>query len=35
VCSGAVGGLPQGTREGKKPHQAPPLPPTTHAHSPE
>ncbi|MEU5594260.1 ATP-binding protein [Streptomyces sp. NPDC020298] len=33
VCSGAVGGLPQGTREGKKPRQAPPLPPTAHAHS--
>ncbi|MGW4818583.1 ATP-binding protein [Streptomyces sp. NPDC004227] len=33
VCSGAVGGLPQGTQEGKKPHQAPPLPPTAHAHS--
>lgn len=26
-CSGAPGGLPQETREGKKPHQAPPLPP--------
>ncbi|MEV5987180.1 ATP-binding protein [Streptomyces sp. NPDC052051] len=26
VCSGAVGGLPQGTREGKEPNQAPPPP---------
>ncbi|MER7686174.1 ATP-binding protein [Streptomyces sp. NPDC097610] len=26
-CSGAPGDLPQETREGKKPHQAPPLPP--------
>ncbi|MGW0879245.1 ATP-binding protein [Streptomyces sp. NPDC002671] len=33
VCSGAVGGLSQGTREGKKPHQAPPLPPTALTHS--
>jgi hypothetical protein len=33
VRSGAVGGLPQGPREGKEPHQAPPLPPTAHAHS--
>ncbi|MFD9323258.1 ATP-binding protein [Streptomyces sp. NPDC060053] len=33
VCSGGSGGLLQGTREGKKPHQAPPLPPTAHAHS--
>ncbi|MFE9448871.1 ATP-binding protein [Streptomyces sp. NPDC006739] len=33
VCSGAVGGLPQRTREGKEPHQAPPFPPTAHAHS--
>ncbi|MDX3804334.1 ATP-binding protein [Streptomyces sp. AK04-3B] len=31
--SGGSGALPQGTREGKKPHQAPPLPPTAHAHS--
>lgn len=27
ACSGAAGALPQETREGKKPHQAPPLPP--------
>ncbi|MET8247850.1 ATP-binding protein [Streptomyces sp. NPDC005202] len=33
VRFGAAGALPQGTREGKKPHQAPPLPPTAHAHS--
>ncbi|GGZ12750.1 hypothetical protein GCM10010365_35550 [Streptomyces poonensis] len=31
--SGAAGGLPQETREGKKPHQAPPLPPAAQTHS--
>ncbi|MFI0090398.1 ATP-binding protein [Streptomyces bobili] len=34
VCSGAVGGLLQGRLpEGKKPNQAPPLPPTERVHS--
>jgi anti-sigma regulatory factor (Ser/Thr protein kinase) len=33
VCSGGPGALPKETREGKKPHQAPPLPPTAPAHS--
>ncbi|MFM9580399.1 fatty acid desaturase [Streptomyces caniscabiei] len=31
--SGATGALPKETRWGKKPHQAPPLPPTPSAHS--
>ncbi|MEW2623887.1 ATP-binding protein [Streptomyces sp. NPDC048106] len=34
VRSGAPGGLPQGPREGKKPHQAPPLPPMAHGSLP-
>ncbi|MDQ1029072.1 anti-sigma regulatory factor (Ser/Thr protein kinase) [Streptomyces umbrinus] len=33
VCSGGSGALPKETRGGKKPHQAPPLPPTAGAHS--
>ncbi|TLS46768.1 ATP-binding protein [Streptomyces montanus] len=33
VCSGGPGALPKEPREGKTPHQAPPLPPTAHAHS--
>lgn len=33
VCSGGPGALPKETREGKKPHQAPPLPPAAGAHS--
>ncbi|GAA2662869.1 ATP-binding protein [Streptomyces vastus] len=33
VCSGGSGALPKEPREGKKPHQAPPLPPTARAHS--
>ncbi|WP_405999118.1 ATP-binding protein [Streptomyces sp. NBC_00829] len=33
MCSGGPGALPKEPREGKKPHQAPPLPPTAGAHS--
>ena len=33
VYSGGPGALPKEPREGKKPHQAPPLPPTAGAHS--
>ncbi|UUU28422.1 hypothetical protein [Streptomyces sp. DSM 40750] len=33
LSSGASGALPKETRWGKKPHQAPPLPPTAPAHS--
>lgn len=38
ACSGAACALPQETREGKNPHQAPPLPPAeavtaAHTHS--
>ncbi|MEU9877058.1 ATP-binding protein [Streptomyces phaeochromogenes] len=33
VCSGGPGALPKEPRGGKKPHQAPPLPPTAGAHS--
>lgn len=32
-CSGGPGALPKEPREGKKPHQTPPLPPTAPAHS--